>query len=133
MKLLEKYLYQVGRHLPKSDREDTINELQSIILDQLDEKISAGSSEEDALTSIITELGDPRSVAFRYRNMHPLMKRELEQIMWTVIKIPAIAVPLVLLIVRTVDFITNTTDFTIMDLSSEVMLKDSSPISDCLR
>lgn len=116
MELLNKYLYQVGRHLPTKDKEDTINELQSIILDQLDIKLQEGIAEETALVAILTELGDPRSVAFRYRNMTPLLKRELEQVLWQVIKVPAIIIPLVLILIRTIEFVSGTSNYTIMDV-----------------
>jgi ABC-type proline/glycine betaine transport system permease subunit len=116
MELLEKYLYQVGRHLLKKDKEDTLNELKSLILDQLDEKLEQGVSEDEALTEIITTIGEPRMVAYRYRNINPLISRELEMIMYTIIKSIAIAIPIGIMVAKTVEFVTQETNFTAMDL-----------------
>lgn len=116
MELLERYLYQVGRHLLKKDKEDTLNELRSLILDQLDEQLLNGTTEEDALTNIITTLGDPRMVAYRYRNINPLISRELEMIMYLIIKSISIVIPSGIMIIKTISFVTQEINFTAMDL-----------------
>ena len=55
-------------------------------------------------------------VAYRYRNINPLISRELEMIMYTIIKSIAIAIPIGIMVAKTVEFVTQETNFTAMDL-----------------
>lgn len=56
MDLIEKYVYEVVRHLPEDSREDVKKELRSNILDMLAEDYT-----EDDVRKVLTELGDPKS------------------------------------------------------------------------
>ena len=113
MEVLDRYLYQVGRHLPRKDKEDTLNELRSLILEEFDVKVAKGEAEEKALLDTIKGHGDPYTVAFKYRTDNPLIRRELEFVMWMVIRIIAIVIPLGILIAKTVEFITSNDSFTL--------------------
>jgi hypothetical protein len=116
MEVLDRYLYQVGRHLPRKDKEDTLNELRSLILEEFDVKVAKGEAEEKALLDTIKGHGDPYTVAFKYRTDNPLIRRELEFVMWMVIRIIAIVIPLGILIAKTVEFITSNDSFTSLEL-----------------
>lgn len=60
--LMERYIYQVVRRLPKDQREETALELQELIGDMLEED---GSAMED----VLTKLGDPAKFAERYQDV----------------------------------------------------------------
>lgn len=94
--MLERYLYQVEKYLPKADKKEVTDELKSIILDQLEE--SGKTDDVEALRLILIEFGHPLEVAARYRNQKPLVLRELEPIMLMIIKIVSISIPFALLI-----------------------------------
>ncbi len=65
MELIERYLHEVGRHLPRSTRADVQAELRSLIQDQLDAR-SGGAPSEDTIVSVLKEFGPPREVAAGY-------------------------------------------------------------------
>lgn len=116
MELLEKYLYQVGRFLPRKEKQDTLDELKSIILDQVDQLVASGKSEDEAVLEVLTEMGEPLVVAYKYRNTQPLINLELEQLLWLILKIPAIAIPIALLVAKTVEYLANTDNVNILEV-----------------
>jgi len=116
MEMLERYIYHVGKFLPSTSKSDTLNELKSIILDQLDVKLESGESKEESLIRIISELGDPRQVAYSYRNAEPLISRGLEKIMWRIMKLTSIIIPLGIFIEKTISYINSNMNVTIMDI-----------------
>ena len=74
--LLQRYIFEVGRHLPRRQRKDIQAELYSLLQDSLEE--SSGSSEltddkhedledEGKVIGILTELGPPSRFADRYK------------------------------------------------------------------
>ena len=65
MKLLERYLYEVGRHLPRKRRDDILAELRSSLLDRLDDR-AAGQPAEQDVVDLLREMGPPRDVAASY-------------------------------------------------------------------
>ncbi|QMS84551.1 HAAS signaling domain-containing protein [Candidatus Xianfuyuplasma coldseepsis] len=113
MDLLERYLYQIKRYLPLKEREETINELRSLLLDQLDQ--SDNPDKDDALRSIIIEFGEPRDVASRYNERGPIISKQMEPIMMLVMKIVSITLPLVLLFADSLAFVMEEPDFSAMD------------------
>ncbi|GEM_PF-1119717 len=116
MELLERYLRQIRRYLPFKDREETVSELRSLILDQLDEQTASGQDQTEALRNILIDMGAPRDVALRYVEKGPLISREMEPIMLLVMKIVAITLPLVILFANSIAFVTDTPDFTFSDV-----------------
>jgi hypothetical protein len=116
MELLQRYLRQIRRYLPFKDRDETINELQSLLLDQADQLIQEGMSEEDAIRQTIIDMGDPRDVAAKYNERGPIISKELEPIMILVMKITSITLPLVLLFADTIAFVTETAEFNTLDV-----------------
>jgi len=113
MELLERYLRQIKRYLPLKEREETINELRSLILDQLDQKPQ--DQQESGLKEILIEMGSPQDVALRYNERGPIISREMEPIMMLIMKITSITLPLAIIFADSIAFVTSTADFTFMD------------------
>lgn len=65
MELIERYLNQVGKHLPRNGREDILAEIRSHLEDTLDER-TAGKPTEDAAVALLKESGSPRKMAASY-------------------------------------------------------------------
>jgi len=67
MKLIDRYLHEVKRHLPRKNREDILTELRSSLVDALESRAGEETSEEEA-RALLKEWGPPREVAASY---HP--------------------------------------------------------------
>lgn len=65
MEIIERYLYQVGKHLPANGREDILAEIRSHLEDTLDERTGGKPTEEDAV-GLLKETGAPRKMAASY-------------------------------------------------------------------
>ncbi|MCC6299636.1 MAG: hypothetical protein IT314_10075 [Anaerolineales bacterium] len=63
MNLLERYVAEVGRHLPEKDRADIEAEIRSTLEDGIEEK---GGANEANIKSVLQEFGDPASLAEKY-------------------------------------------------------------------
>jgi hypothetical protein len=77
--LFDRYVREVGRHLPKKQREDVQAELHSLLMDSLQEQIGeqeekdgtdADASIEAAQVAVLKEFGPPAKVAAQYRPPH---------------------------------------------------------------
>ncbi len=67
MNLINRYIAEVGRHLPEKDRADIEAEIRSMIEDMLEERgASANSTDEKVIASVLEELGDPKLLAAKY-------------------------------------------------------------------
>ena len=67
MSLIDRYIAEVGRHLPEKDRSDIEAEIRSIVEDMLEERGHRVTSAEDKIIAETLEgLGDPRLLAARY-------------------------------------------------------------------
>lgn len=105
MELLERYLLQIRRYLPLKERDETIEELRSLLLDQLDKQDDA--DKENAMRQIIIDMGDPHDVAMRYNDRGPIISKEMEPIMLLVMKIVSITLPLVILFADSLAYVTE--------------------------
>jgi hypothetical protein len=65
MELIERYLQEIGRHLPANKREDILSELRSSLNDSLEAQTN-GQPSEEATLQVIKEMGAPRKVAASY-------------------------------------------------------------------
>lgn len=64
---IESYLEDIGQHLPEKKREDIKNELMTVILDALEERVHIkGEYTEEDIVTVLQELGSPEEVAERY-------------------------------------------------------------------
>ena len=76
MNLIDKYISEVGKHLPRKNRADIEAEIRSTLEDMLEERIQAGEAKglaDDAtVMTLLKEYGAPRDVAATY-NPHPYL------------------------------------------------------------
>ena len=66
MSLIERYLSEIARRLPKRQREDVRRELRSALGDTLDSRVD-GQATEDEVVELLREFGSPEAVAASYR------------------------------------------------------------------
>ena len=66
MNLMERYIIEVGRHLPRKGREEVLNELRSTLQDMLDDRVVEGKPAEADVEALLREYGSPRQVAKSY-------------------------------------------------------------------
>lgn len=90
--LVERYVHQVGRYLPKKERADIEAELRSQIHDQLDDRYGVAPSPEDIVT-VLSELGDPREMAASYNRDQYLVGPDLYPYMMLVLRHGWLIVP----------------------------------------
>ncbi len=115
MKLLERYLLQVERYLPLKDRKDTTLELKNLLLEDIDSRITEGQPEDDAVYEVLKAFGEPKKVALSYRSDDPIISREMEPILYLVLKIVLIAVPFSILLSTIIGFLNNGLPFDFID------------------
>lgn len=65
MNLIDRYVHEVGRRLPRKKRADIETELQSTLNDTLDSRIEGEPSEEDVV-QLLKDFGPPTEVAASY-------------------------------------------------------------------
>jgi hypothetical protein len=65
--LLDRYLHEIGKHLPNKNREDILKELRSSLTDALENE-SGPNPTEAQVSAMLKEFGAPRLVAAKY---HP--------------------------------------------------------------
>jgi hypothetical protein len=73
MDLVERYLYEVGRHLPNRQRKDIQDELRSAISDSLDHGDTSEPLSDDKIVEVLKEFGSPMQVAARYAGARSLI------------------------------------------------------------
>ena len=82
MNLLDKYIAEVGKYLPRNQRADIEAEIRSTLEDMLEERNQAGASKEAEVVAVLKEYGSPREVAASYTKprylIGPLMYPRLE-------------------------------------------------------
>ena len=69
MEILDRYLHEIGKRLPSKQRDDIIKELNTLLLDSIDEarESSDGSkTDEEIAAEIIKNFGNPKEIAARY-------------------------------------------------------------------
>lgn len=83
VEMLESYLYEVGKRLPSTGKEDILKELRSNIEDQI-----KGQDDLKGLKSVLSELGSPDSIAAHYSGKpRYLIGPELYETYWMVMVI----------------------------------------------
>jgi uncharacterized membrane protein len=65
MELLDKYVAEIGKHLPRNQRADIEKEIRSTLEDMLEER-NQTSVNEEAVIDLLKEYGEPRKVAESY-------------------------------------------------------------------
>jgi hypothetical protein len=64
MNLIDRYVHEVGRHLPRKNRADIMAELRSSLVDTLEDTYEDPT--EDQIKELLREFGSPKSVAASY-------------------------------------------------------------------
>lgn len=77
--MIDRYVYEVGRHLPSKNREDIQMELRSLLQDMVDEQTadSSTSPSTKVVAEILREFGSPEAIAARYRPEQVLIGAQL--------------------------------------------------------
>lgn len=88
MSLIDKYVSEVGKHLPRKSRTDIEAEIRSTLEDMLDERTQGKSPADDAtVIALLKEYGSPRDVAGKYKTHPYLIGPRLLPIFEMVVKI----------------------------------------------
>ncbi len=94
--LVERYVHQVGRFLPRQERAEIEAELRSQLQDQLDDRYGGTPSEAEIVT-VLQEFGDPRMLAVSYRSAQYLVGPELYPFMMLALRRGWLVVPAIIL------------------------------------
>src|SRR5574339_1253788 len=88
MNLIDKYIAEAGKHLPRRNRADIEAEIRSTLEDMLEERKQGDSPADEAtVMDLLKEYGSPREVAAKYKTHQYLIGPRLFPIFETVIKI----------------------------------------------
>jgi hypothetical protein len=88
MNLIDKYISQVGKYLPRKNRADIEAEIRSTLEDMLDERTQGKSPADEAtVLGLLKEYGSPREVATTYKTHQYLIGPRLFPIFETVFRI----------------------------------------------
>jgi hypothetical protein len=88
MNLIDKYITEVGKHLPRRNRADIEAEIRSTLEDMLEERTQGkGPAGEGTVMELLKEYGSPREVAATYKTHQYLIGPRLFPIFETVIRI----------------------------------------------
>jgi len=115
MDLIERYLYQVEKYLPKSTRKEISNELRSLILEQLDDQ-NIKTDDEDQVANILKDFGEPRKVAASYTKQEGVIAKELVPIFYLILRILFYVLPITLLFVSMIDYFSSNDTYSVLDL-----------------
>jgi hypothetical protein len=88
MNLIDKYIAEVGKHLPRRNRADIEAEIRSTLEDMLEERTQGSSPADDAtVMAVLKEYGAPSQVAAKYKTHQYLIGPRLFPIFEKVVKI----------------------------------------------
>lgn len=86
MKLVEKYLYAIGRQLPNKGKEEVITELRSTLLDTI-EGTYGPQANDDEISQVLKSFGPPSEVAKEYGKSRFVVHPALTDLYWLIVKI----------------------------------------------
>ncbi|HJR81992.1 MAG TPA: hypothetical protein VJ821_18100 [Anaerolineales bacterium] len=68
MSLIERYIAEVGRHLPEKDRADIEAEIRSMLEDMIEERggKTGQPADDRVITEVLEQVGDPQLLAYKY-------------------------------------------------------------------
>jgi hypothetical protein len=99
MNLIDKYIVEVGKYLPRKNRADIQSEIRSTLEDMLDERKQAeGPADEATVLELLKEYGSPRQVAATYKTHQYLIGPRLFPLFELVVRIVLIVVTAVSLV-----------------------------------
>lgn len=93
MNLIDKYIAEVGKHLPRKQRADIEAEIRSTLEDMLEERKQGRTQDDEVLVmELLKEYGSPHEVAATYKTHPYLIGPRLFPIFERVIRIACVAV-----------------------------------------
>jgi hypothetical protein len=92
MNLIDKYIAEVGKYLPRKGRADIEAEIRSTLEDMLEERNQAEASNEAQVIELLKEYGEPRKVAESYIGPRYLIGPRLYPTFELIVKIVLAAV-----------------------------------------
>ena len=88
MNLIDKYIAEVGKHLPRRQRADIEAEIRSTLEDMLEERKQGQTQDDEALiVELLKEYGSPREIAATYKTHQYLIGPRLFPTFETVLRI----------------------------------------------
>lgn len=66
MELIDRYVYAVTRHMPKGQRQDVAEELQTTIQDMAASHAKSGKPSKEDIEAILKQMGRPETLALKY-------------------------------------------------------------------
>lgn len=85
--LIERYVHEVGRHLPRRGRQDIQQELRSLLEDTVEERAGGEEPTEQLLLKVLTEFGKPEEMAANYKATQYVIGPDLYPTFRTVITV----------------------------------------------
>ena len=86
--MIERYVYDVTRRLPKAQRDDIDQELRTLIEDMLSGRTGGASPSKEDVEAVLIELGRPRELAAKYRGTkRHLIGPEYFDTYWLIVRI----------------------------------------------
>lgn len=86
MKLVEKYLYAISRQLPREGKDEVIKELESSLLDSIEDMYGPEPTEAD-ITEVLKSFGSPSDVAKEYGKKRFVIDPQLTDLYFMIAKI----------------------------------------------
>lgn len=115
MSLIERYIAEVGRHLPEKNREDIEAEIRSTLEDMIDENRQQTSKpvNDEMIAAALEQLGDPKLLAYQYTPAkHYLIGPDwYEAYIQTLKRVLTTALPVVALVTLFIALARNPIDF----------------------
>ena len=124
MELIDRYVHEVGRQLPRKQRADIQVELKSTLVDTLEGRVEGEPSEEEVI-ELLTEFGPPNKVAASYWPQGQYMiGPSLFPLFRMVVAITMLVFVIVRLVLLGISLVFNQEVFTfltLLDIFSEVL------------
>ena len=86
MKIVEQYIYETGRRMPTKGRTETMEELRSLLLDEIEKRFGPEPTEEQA-KEVLAGFGAPADVAKRYGGDVQVIAPALADLYFLILKI----------------------------------------------
>ena len=115
MNLIDRYIAEVGRHLPEKNREDIEAEIRSMLEDMIDENSQQTGKpvNDEMIAAALEQLGDPKLLAYQYTPAkHYLIGPDwYEAYIQTLKRVLATALPVVAIVTLFIALARNPIDF----------------------
>ncbi|HUN05399.1 MAG TPA: hypothetical protein PLQ56_02310 [Aggregatilineales bacterium] len=104
--LIERYVHQVGRYLPRHERAEIQIELRSQLEDQLEDRFGSTPTEAD-IKAVLTEMGPPHRMAASYAQERYLIGPTIYPILMMVLRHGWLLVPMIVVFLHLFGLLTG--------------------------